>query len=182
MRFEDEDLPFPLGADEVDDDATDEVDDDEAGDTGVETDNVDAIKAELAKTRKALKKANGEAEKHRLANQTKQDSDKALTAKVEALEKDKQVSEAKLLLKEADALGGKKALDKLVKLLDSTDPDEVEDAVAEVKKTFPALFRKAGSTPPARRGNTHDGGDKDAKKTGAAGWDPTTLKMLGRSS
>lgn len=161
-------------ADDVDDTDQDDADDDA---TDGEPD-AGALKRELAKTKRALKRANAEAAKHRTANKATTDDQKAAEKRVNDLEQDIQTRDAIEALREAGATGDRAKLRRLVKTLDSTAPDELDDAVAALKDDYPKLFEAdaAEKTRLARRSNAGTLPPKDDKPDVLSS---TTKKMLG---
>jgi len=144
---------LPDGNDE-EDDADEDADDAETDDDGDEPDEeVDADKetdpdklaAELARTRKALKKANAEAAKLRRGEKEDDEDDDDSPAKLREELNRRDAAEA---LREAGIQGSKGKLLALTRLLDSIVPSKVDDAIDDLKESMPELFES--KTPPPR--------------------------------
>lgn len=123
------------------------ADADDADDEG--EDGSDPKDAENAKLRAALKKANKDAERNRRrakaagADDEGEDAEKPKeedrTAK---LERELWTRDAIEELREAGCQGDKRRLRRVVRMLDSVHPDEVEDAIDDLKEDYPDLFKE----------------------------------------
>lgn len=166
---------FDTGSDTADADATT----DDATDTAdaPETEDPAELKKELAKTKRALQRANAESAKRRADAKVTTDEQKAAADRVTSLETELRTRDAIEALREAGAQGDRSAVRRLVKLLDSIEPDALDDAVAGLKEDHPKLFEepKPKGTKLPRTGNpATDDKDKQAPK----GISSTSQKML----
>lgn len=152
-------------ADPSDLDSDPEEEDDAEEDAGAE-DNIEQLKQENRKMKAALFKANKEAEKLRKAAKGKEDPTDALEQRLE-------VSEAILALREADLGGSRERARKVARLLSSTKPDDLDQAITDLKEEFPELFkpekeskaaprtpRKTGSSTPSSGGGLSEASKK----------------------
>lgn len=148
-----------------------ETDQDDDADDGAE-DTVESLRERLAKADAALKKANREAEKRRLAakkvaapakkaasTESDDDRDDALAA-VEARANERVIrTEGAVAILAAGFQGDRAAARDLAKLLDVSeleldddgDVDGLDDAVEALKKRFPRLFESDDDEPAPRR-------------------------------
>jgi hypothetical protein len=151
----------------------------ESEDEESESDDPKALKAELTKAKKALKRANTQAAKLRNENKDV----KAKQSTVADLQHELNVRDAIELLREEGVQGSKSRLRRVVKMLDSVDPQDVEDAVDQLKEDDPDLFtveekpKKRVRKAPPKSGPA--GGDESVRRGGGRGnLSPTSVAML----
>jgi hypothetical protein len=147
------------------------------------------LKAEHVKMQAALKKANAEAAK--LRNESKAPDATKTTEQIErAAELDKlrgeiQVRDAIEALREAGVKGDRSKVAGMVKLLSTTAPDGLDDAVAELLELFPEFKGKAGDAaesgepkPRVRTARGSASGTGDGKGKPPGGWSSATEAMM----
>lgn len=113
-------------------------------------DGSDPKDAELTKLRAALKKANKDAERNRRRakaaadpddEEDEEDEKPAKEDRAARLERELWTRDAIEELRDAGCQGDKRRLRRVVKMLDSVHPNDVEDAIDELKEDYPDLFK-----------------------------------------
>lgn len=120
---------------------------------------VEDAKAENARLKAALKKANKDAERNRRRAKAAagDDEDGSEGEKPEKedrtakLERELWTRDAIEELRDAGCQGDKRRLRRVVKMLDSVHPEEVADAIDDLKEDYPDLFKEEEEERPKRR-------------------------------
>ncbi len=157
-----------------------ELEEDAAGDEeAAKEPTLDELKAELAKTKRALTKANNSDMKRRLAEEAaKKDPDKE-SAEIAGLRLELQRKDAAEAIRDAKDFNGTMAqAKKLVRTMDSVDPKDVDDQIEALREEFPQFFGKVKGSivkvPAMRTG----GGASDDKSGPKPVMSPMSERML----
>lgn len=146
---------FPHEDGEEDDEGGDGAEDEEEPEEEEESDEDDKDQ-QISDLKKALKKANRDAARNRRRAQASgEEEDEASAEKsderVAKLEKEIWTRDAAEELRERGVTGSKQQLARYVKMLDSIDPDDLEDSIDKLEDDMPDLFRKKPAEDTTRR-------------------------------